>query len=84
MLEEVEVDRCDAQPLQPPVGADEVGDHGCRRAPEDLCGRVVLLEHAADVEDRDAVSELDCFLDVVGHEHDGLAHLVLQTEELVL
>ena len=51
---------------------------------EDLRGRVVLLEHAADVEDRDAVTHLHRFFDVVGHEHDRLLHLVLHAQELVL
>ena len=51
---------------------------------EDLGGRVVLLEHAADVEDRDAVAELHRFLDVVGDEHDGLLQLALEAPELVL
>ena len=52
--------------------------------PEDLGGSVVLLEHAADVEDRDAVAHLHRLLDVVGDEHDRLLHLRLQPEELVL
>ena len=58
--------------------------HRRRRAPEDLGRRVVLLEHAADVEDRDAVAHLHRLLDVVGDEHDRLAHLALQAQELVL
>ncbi len=59
-------------------------DHVRRRAAEDLGRGRVLLEHAADVEDRDAVAHLHRFLDVVGHEHDGLLHLALEAEELVL
>ena len=73
VLEALGIDRRDPQPLQRAVGADEVGDHGGRRVPEDLGRRVVLLEDAADVEDRDAVAHLHRFLDVVGDEHDGLA-----------
>ena len=45
---------------------------------------VVLLEHAADVEDGDAVGELDRLVDVVGDEDDRLAHPALQVEQLVL
>jgi hypothetical protein len=47
-------------------------------------GGVVLLEDPADVEDRDAVAELDRLVDVVGDEHDGLVQLALQVEQLVL
>ncbi len=51
---------------------------------EHLGGRVELLEHAADIEDRDAVAELHRFLDVVGHEHDGLLQFALEAPEFVL
>ncbi len=51
---------------------------------EDLRRRVVLLEHAADVEDGDAVAHLHRLVDVVGDEHDRLAHLLLKPQELVL
>ena len=50
-----------------------------------ICGRrVELREHAALVEDGDAVAELHRLLDVVGDEHDRLAHLALEAQELVL
>ena len=41
--------------------------------PRTSAGCVVLREHAADVEDRDAVAHLHRFVDVVGDEHDRLA-----------
>ena len=44
--------------------------------PQDVRGGVVLLEHAADVEDGDAVTQLDGLVDVVGDEDDGLAQPV--------
>ena len=51
---------------------------------EQVVGRVVLLEHAADVEHRHPVAEGHRLVDVVGDEHDGLAHLRLEVEQLVL
>ena len=43
-----------------------------------------LGELAADAQHRDLVAELDRLVDVVGDEHDGLAQLALQAQELVL
>ena len=47
-------------------------------------GRVVLGEHAAFAQDDDPVAHLDRLVDVVGHEDDRLANLLLQAQELVL
>ena len=47
-------------------------------------GGTDLLEHAADVEDGDAVGQLDRLVDVVGDEHDRLVDAALQVEQLVL
>ena len=44
----------------------------------------VLLQVAALAEDGDAVAHLDRLVDVVGDEHDRLADLLLEAEELVL
>ena len=52
--------------------------------PRTCDGHVVLLEHAADVQDRDAVAHLHRFFDVVGDEHDRLLEIGLQPAELVL
>ena len=46
--------------------------------------RVVLLELAALGEDRDPVAHPHRLVDVVGDEHDRLAQLALQPQELVL
>ena len=81
---QLDIDRRHLQSLERAVGADEVGHHRRRRIAEHLGGRVVLGQDAADVEDRDAVAHLDRLLDVVGDEHDRLAHLVLEAQELVL
>ena len=84
MLEQSGIDLGDPQPLERAVGADEVGDHVGGRAPEDVRGRVVLLEDSADVQDGDPVAHLDRLLDVVGDEHHRLAHLLVEPQELVL
>ena len=47
-------------------------------------GRRVLGELAALLQDRDAVAHLDRLVDVVGDEHDRLADLALEAQELVL
>ena len=51
---------------------------------EDRLRRVVLGEHAAFAEDRDAVAEHDRLVDVVRDEDDRLAQLALDPQELVL
>ena len=84
MFEQSGIDLGHPQPLEPAVGAHEVGDHVGRRVPEDVRGRVVLLEDSADVQDGDAVAHLDRLLDVVGDEHHRLAHLFVEPQELVL
>ena len=70
--------------LEPAVHAHEPRDELVGGMGEDLVRRVVLREHAALAEDRDPVAELDRLVDVVRHEDDGLAHLGLEAEELVL
>ena len=47
-------------------------------------GSVVLHDFRACLQDRDPVAELDGLVEVVGHEDDGLAELLLQPQELVL
>ncbi len=51
---------------------------------DELVGGGELGEHAAGLEDRDAVAELERLVDVVGDEDDGLAQLALQAAELLL
>ena len=74
------------QPLQAPARRPRNSTRRTSLAgvAQQLVGRAVLLEHAADVEDGDAVGELDGLVDVVGDEHDRLAHPPLEVEQLVL
>ena len=51
---------------------------------EQLLRRRELLEHAASREQRHAVAELDRLVDIVGDEHDRLAHHALEAQQLVL
>ena len=84
-LPEVDVgDPHQRQPLQRPVGADEVLDELVRRRHQQLRRGRVLLDPAALAHHRDPVAHLDRLVDVVGDEEDGLADLRLQAEELVL
>ena len=76
--------RQERQPAVAAVAADEAVDEVVGRAGEQLPGLVVLGQLAADAEHRDLVAELDRLVDVVGDEHDRLAQLGLQPEELVL
>ncbi len=70
--------------LQRAVGADERGDEVVRRLLEDRARRVVLREAATPPQDGDPVADLDRLVDVVRDEDDGLPHLALQAQELVL
>ena len=54
------------------------------RVHQQLRRRRVLGELAAALHDRDAVAHLDRLVDVVGDEHDRLADLALEPQELVL
>ena len=72
------------QPLQRPVGADEVLDELVGRRHQQLRRGRVLRDPAALAHHRDPVAHLDRLVDVVGDEEDGLADLRLQAEELVL
>ena len=54
------------------------------RVREDRVGRVVLREHAALAQDRDAVAHLDRLVDVVRDEDDRLADLAVQPQQLGL
>ena len=84
-LPEVDVaDPHQRQPLQRPVGADEVLDELGRRRHQQLGRGRVLLDPAVLAHDRDPVAHLDRLVDVVGDEEDRLADLRLQAEELVL
>ncbi len=65
-------------------GSDERRHEVVTRLGEDARRGVVLRDAAVLAEDRDPVPELDRLLDVVGDEHDGLADLRLQLQELVL
>ena len=76
--------RLQREPLHATVLADELLDELVGRGPQDLVGRGVLLEDPADVQQGDAVGQLERLVDVVGHEHDRLVHLLLQGEQLVL
>ena len=51
---------------------------------QQLGGGRVLRQAAALGEDRHPVAHPDGLVDVVGHQHDGLAELTLQPQELVL
>src|SRR5688572_23436870 len=64
--------------------ADEARDEVVRRTRQKLRRLGDLLQHPADVEDDDAVAELDRLVDVVRDEDDRLADTVLQAEQLVL
>ena len=72
------------QPLQRPVGADEVLDEVVGGGHQQLGGRRELGEVAALLQDRDPVAHLDRLVDVVGDEEDRLADLGLEAQELVL
>ena len=72
------------EPLQRPVGADEVLDELVRRGHQDLGRGRVLLDPSVLLHDRDPVAHLDRLVDVVGDEEDRLADFGLQAEELVL
>ena len=72
------------EPLQRPVGADEVLDEVVRGRHQQLRRGRVLGEVAALLQDRDPVAHLDRLVDVVGDEEDRLPDLGLQAEELVL
>ena len=69
------------RPRSAPTKSATIADAGL---PRTSAGVSYWARIAADVEDRDAVAHLHGLLDVVGHEHDRLAHLVLQAQELVL
>ncbi len=70
--------------LERAVGADEPRDEVVGRGGQELPRRRVLGQVAALAQDRDPVAHLDRLVDVVGDEHDRLADLVLEAQELVL
>ena len=72
------------QPLQRPVGADEVLDEGVSGRHQQLGRGRVLGQVPALLQHRDPVAHLDRLVDVVGDEEDRLAELGLQAQELVL
>jgi hypothetical protein len=79
-----EIDVRNAQTLERAVAPDEVGDEVVRGFGEQAIGRVVLREVTAYLQDRDVIAHLDGLVDVVRHEHDGLAQRLLQAKEFVL
>ena len=82
-----EVDVADAhqrQPLQRPVGADEVLDEVVGGAISSSAGVAYWASSPPFFMHRDPVAHLDRLVDVVGDEQDGLADLGLEAEELVL
>ena len=84
-LPEVDVgDPHQRQPLQRPVGADEVLDEVVGGRHQELGRGRVLRQVPALAQDRDPVAHLDRLVDVVGDEEDRLAHLGLEAQELVL
>ena len=84
-LPEVHVgDPQERQPLERPVGPDEVLNERVRGRHQQLGRSRVLGELAALANHRDPVAHLDRLVDVVGDEQDRLADLGLEAEELVL
>ena len=73
----------EAQPLQRAIAADEVRDERVGRMREQFVRRRELHE-SPGVEDRDAIRHLHRLVDVVAHEQDRLAQLLLHPQELVL
>ena len=69
------------RPLVEPTKSD---DEVVGRVREQLGRGAVLGEPAAGGEDRDPVAHPHGLVDVVGDQHDGLAELALQPQELVL
>jgi hypothetical protein len=67
-----------AQPLDTPVVAQEAGDEVVGRFPQQLLGRPDLGDDAADLQQGDAVGQLDGLVDVVGHEDDRLLYGLLE------
>jgi hypothetical protein len=74
----------DGQPAESPVSADELGHEGIGRRAQHPRRGVVLGQPAALGEHRHPVTETYRLLDVVGHEHHGLAQIFLQPPELLL
>ncbi len=71
------------QTLERPLRPHEPGHEVVCGVGQDALGRVVLHE-AALAHDGDAVAEFDGLIDVVGHEHHGLAQPGLDGHELAL
>ena len=70
--------------VRSPPAPDEVG-HVARRPGGRAARRGWRTARAGRRgEDRDPVAEPDRLVDVVGHQHHGLAELVLESQELVL
>jgi len=76
--------RHQGEPLELGARADEARDVVVGRCGEDRLGGVVLRDHRLRPEHRDAVADLERLVEVVGDEHDRLAYLALQAQELVL
>jgi len=79
------VRRClEAQRAIPAVLSDEVGHEVIDRVRQQVCRVGQLGEMATGPQDGDPIPQLDGLVDVVGNEDDGLAEIVLQSQELVL
>ena len=84
VLEVAGLNPCHRKAFQPAVRSDEVRHEAGRRVAEDGRRGVVLLEDSALAQHRDAITQTDGLLDVVSDEDDGLVHLLLEPEELLL
>ncbi len=66
------------------VTPDEISHEVINGMGQQVCRVGQLGELAADPQNGNLVSKLDGLLDVMSDEHDGLAQIALQTQELVL
>ncbi len=76
--------RLSARRLRPRSAPTNRRDELRRGVGQDLGRRAELRDHAAVLEDRDEVADLDGLVDVVGDEQDRLGQLLLEPQELVL
>ena len=76
--------RLEAQTAVTAVTPDEISHEVIDGVCQQVCRFRQLGELTTDPQDGDLVSELDGLLDVVSDEHDRLAQVALQSQELVL
>ncbi|MNW67304.1 hypothetical protein D3C74_458720 [compost metagenome] len=60
------------------------GPHVVVRRVEDDFFRLAVLDDPAVFHDRDAATQFERLVEVVAHEHDGLAQLALQFQQFIL